>query len=179
MTTAGSVYGHALYELAKAEGMAKPIWRELSVLNRSFSQEPDFLRLLATPSLSKEERCAILDSSFRGKLHPYVLNFLKILTQKGYSKNFSVCCAAYRQRYHLDSGILTVQAVTAVPLTPTQSTRLTEKLETITGKTIELGHQTDPSVLGGIRLDYDGKQLDDTVAHRINAIRGALLNTAL
>ena len=49
----------------------------------------------------------------------------------------------------------------------------------ITGKTIELTNRVDPDVLGGIRLDYDGKRLDDTVSHRLEAIRSMLNTTVL
>lgn len=179
MTQVGNVYGEALYDLAKSENLGKTILKELSALNESFSQEPDFLRLLASPNLNKQERCHIIDSSFRGKVHPYVVNFLKILTEKGYPRYFSDCCDVYREHYNLDNGILPVRAVTAVPLTPEQSARLSRKLADITGKTIELTNRVDSGVLGGVRLDYDGKRLDDTVSHRLEAIRGMLNKTVL
>ena len=179
MTQVGNVYGEALYDLARSEGLDEQILREITVLNESFGQEPEFLRLLAAPNVSKEERCQIIDSSFREKVHPYVLNFLKILTEKGYPRHFSDCCVAYRNRYNQDHGILPVRAVTAVALTESQSARLCEKLQTITGKTIELTNRVEPGVLGGVRLDYDGKQLDDTVSHRLENIRNLLNTTVL
>ena len=179
MTQVGNVYGEALYDLARSEGLDAKILGELEVLNASFSQEPAYLRLLAAPNVSKEERCQILDSSFRDKAHPYVLNFLKILTEKGYPRHFSDCYNAYRVHFNADHGILPVKAVTAVALTEDQSERLREKLQTITGKTIELTNRVDPDVLGGIRLDYDGKRLDDTVSHRLETIRSMLNNTVL
>ena len=179
MTQVGSVYGEALYDLARSENLDETILKELDVLAKSFDAEPDFIKLLGTPSLSKEERCRILDDSFRGKVQPYVLNFLKILTEKGYMRHFSHCCDAYRECYNRHHGILVVTAVTAVALTAAQQARLTEKLSGITGKTIDLRNRVDPNVLGGVRLDYDGKRLDDTVAHRLNAIHGVLKNTVL
>ena len=179
MTQVGNVYGEALYDLARSEGLDAKILGELEVLNASFVQEPAYLRLLAAPNISKEERCQILDSSFRDKVHPYVLNFLKILTEKGYPRHFSDCYNAYRVHFNADHGILPVKAVTAVALTEDQSARLQKKLQTITGKTIELTNRVDPDVLGGIRLDYDGKRLDDTVSHRLETIRSMLNNTVL
>jgi F-type H+-transporting ATPase subunit delta len=179
MTEVGSVYGEALYDLALSEGLSQSILQELDILRQSFETEPGFIKLLGTPSLTKQERCQVLDDSFRGKVHPYVLNFLKILTEKGYMRHFSHCCDAYRERYNRDNNILLVEAVTAIPLTPDQLERLTKKLIAITGKQIELRGRVDPNCLGGIRLDYDGKRLDDTVAHRLNAIRGVLKNTVL
>ena len=179
MTQVGSVYGEALYDLCKSENLTEAVLREITTLEESFSQEPDFLRLLAAPNLGKQERCGILDESFRGKVHPYVLNFLKILTEKGYSRHFSDCCAAYREHYNLDNGILPVSAVTAVPLSGKQSEKLKEKLASVTGKTILLTNRVDPDCLGGVRLDFDGKRLDDTVAHRLESVRTMLNETVL
>ena len=74
---------------------------------------------------------------------------------------------------------LPVTAVTAVALSEEQAARLKEKLEKLTEKTVELTNRMDPDVLGGVRLDYDGKRLDDTVAHRLDTVRGLLKNTVL
>ena len=179
MTGVGSVYGEALYTLAREEGLSQVILQQMKVLDSCFTAEPDFLRLLGAPNLPKAERCQILDDSFRGKVEPYVLNFLKILTEKGYLRHFSDCVKAYRELYNQDNGILPVTAVTAVPMTQDQEKALTMKLQQITGKRIELVHKLDPNVLGGMRLDYDGKRVDDTVAHRMDAVRNMLKNTVL
>ena len=179
MMKIGSVYGEALYELAKEENLAKLIGEQLLALQQSFRQEPDFIRLLSSPNLTKTERCQILDDSFRGKVHAYLLNFLKILTEKGYMRYFSDCCDAYTEHYDQDNGILRVDAVSAVELTNEQKDKLTEKLSRITGKDIALRTRNDPAVLGGIRLDYDGQRLDDTVSHRLDAIRNVLDKTVL
>ena len=179
MTQVGSVYGEALYTLAQDEGLSAQILEEISVLAHSFHAEPDFIRLLCTPNLSVQERCNILDDSFRGKLHPYVLNFLKILTEKGYMRHFFHCCKAYEESYNRDNGILPVTAITAVSLNAAQAEKLTAKLCQITGKQVKLHNRVDPAVLGGVRLDYDGKRLDDTVSHRLDAVRGLLKNTVL
>ena len=179
MTEVGSVYGESLYELAKEESLTKLIGEQLAVLQASFHQEPAFIRLLSSPNLTKAERCQILDDSFRSCVHPYLLNFMKILTEKGYMRYFSDCCDAYTEHYDQDNGILRVNAVSAVALSSEQTAKLTEKLSRITGKEIALRNRIDPAVLGGIRLDYDGQRLDDTVSHRLDAIRDLLNKTVL
>ena len=179
MTEIGTNYGGALYDLAAAEGLSLEILGQLQVLNESFAQEPAFSKLLCAHSLSKAERCKILDDSFAGKVHPYVLNFLKILTEKGYVRQFSDCCQAYRLRYNADNNILPVTAVTAVALSQEQAARLKEKLEKLTEKTVELTNRIDSQVLGGVRLDFDGKCMDDTLSHRLESVRGLLNNTIL
>ena len=179
MTDAAKNYGGALYELARDEALAHQLLEEVFTLKEAFHAEPGFIQLLSAPSIPKQERCKILDDSFRGKVQPYLLNFMKILTEKGYIRHFSDCYHAYQENYYRDNGILLVNAVTAVPLKTDQLQRLIAKLTAITGKQIELRQHVDPNCLGGIRLDYDGKRLDDTVAHRLDAIRGVLKNTVL
>lgn len=179
MTQIGSVYAEALYALATEENVSAEILNELSVLAQSFRQTPDFIRLLCTPNLSVQERCQILDDSFRGKLHLYVLNFLKILTEKGYMRHFDDCFKAYEAHYNRDNGILPVTAITAVSLNAAQTDKLCAKLGQITGQQIKLHNRIDPAVMGGVRLVYDGKQLDDTVSHRLDAVRDLLKNTVL
>ena len=179
MTQIGSVYGEAVYQLAKEENLDSGILQQLRTLEESFRQEPDFPRLLVTPNLTKAERVQIVDDSFRGQVHAYVLNFLKILTEKGYVRYFSDCVQAYVDLYNRDHGILPVTAVTAVSMTEEQKQKLAQKLCAITGKQVELVNRVNPEVLGGMRLDYDGKRVDDTVSHRLDQIRSMLKNTVL
>ena len=179
MTQAANTYGQALYDLAKDEGLGKTILEELNVLKTVFTQIPQYSKLLSAPDLPKQERCDILDEAFRGKVHPYVLNFLKILTEKGYIRQFPDCCDAYRGFYNEDNGILVVKAVSAIALSEEQTRKLTAKLETTTGKHIDLQCSVDAAMLGGLRLSYDGKQVDGTVKNRMDAIGKLLKNTVL
>ncbi len=179
MTEAANHYGQALYELTKDEGISQQVLSELKTLDEAFQAEPRFITLLSTPSIPKPERCQILDDSLRGQVHPYVLNFLKILTERGYMRHFSGCCQVFQQCYNTDHGIMVVTAVTAMPLSDALRQKLIGKLSTVTGKTVDLQCKVDASCLGGVRLDWDGKQVDGTVRHRLEDIRGVLKNTVL
>lgn len=179
MSRIGEVYAKGLYSLAAEEGLCKTILEEMALLEQSFSAEPMFLRLLSAPNVAVQERCQVLDDSFRGKLQPYLLNFLKILTEKGYIRHYSDCYKAYRSQYNEDNGILPVRAVTAVALDDAQLEKLTAKMQALTGKTVELENMVDPQVMGGVRLDYDGKRVDGTVKNRLDAIRELLNKTVI
>ena len=56
-------------------------------------------------------------------------------------------------------------------LNEAQRTRLIEKLKKLTGKEIVVKEKIDPSVLGGVLLQMDGKRYDNTVRHRLAAIK--------
>lgn len=179
MSQSVNAYAQALYSLGREEGIETALLEEMEVLQAAFLQEPDYLRLLAAANISKEERCRMLDEGFRGKIQPYLLNFLKLLVEKNRIHSFLSCCRDFREQYDMDNGILAVNAVTAVALTEKQQQALTEKLSRITGKTIRLHNRVDPGCLGGVRLDYDGKRVDGTVRNRLTSIHKMLENTVL
>lgn len=175
MTGAVTGYAEALYSLAYEESATGEVLRQLEALDVSFAAEPDFLRLLSTPNLSKAERCKILDESFRRMVHPYVLNTLKLMTEKGCIGHFGACVGQYRSIYNEANGIVEVIVTTAAELTEEQKEKLQKKLEAETGKTVQLRCRIEPACVGGIRLDYDGKRIDGTVKNRLDAMKELLI----
>ena len=64
-------------------------------------------------------------------------------------------------------------------MTEQQAKSLHEKLEKLTGKTIDLKTKVNPAVLGGIRLDIEGTELDGTVQNRLSALRRDIASVTL
>lgn len=179
MTEVAKTYGDALYDLAVEEQLSTQWMEEVAVLAKAFDENPDFIKLLSTPALRKEERLSVLDQSFGGKIHDHVLNFMKILVENGTIGHFSGCADEFRRRYNKDQNIEEVTAVTAIPLNEELFAQLKEKLEQISGKTVVLQNRVDPNILGGVRLEMDGTQLEGSVQHQLESLRRRLSGTTL
>lgn len=177
MTALGKMYGNALYDLAAEESLQHTIKGQLDAVVPLFEANPGYTKLLSLPSVPKAQRCSALDEAFRGQIEPYLLNFLKILCEKGAIRSLAQCSAQFTARYNDENGILVATAITAVPMSEEQTVALQQKLAAITGKTIALGHKVDSGCLGGIRLEVDGVQLDGTVQNRLNELRRRLSAT--
>ena len=174
MTAAEREYVGALYDLAAKEAIQDEVLAALDTAVQVLAQNPGYVALLQNPAVKKAERLALLDASF-GEGQHYVLNFLKILCEKNALRLLPACGKEYRARYYADKGIMPVTAATAVPMTDAQQKALTAKLAGLTGKTVLLENKVDASLLGGVRLSYAGTQVDGTVAHRLDALRHALM----
>ncbi len=174
MTELSREYGEGLYLLCVEEGLADTALEELAALKELFRENPDFCRLVSNHSLSKQERVGILDSSLRGQVHPYVLNFLKILCERGVFNEFASCVEAFRTFYNRDHRVVEAVATTSVPLDDTQRAQLMEKLRAMTGKQIQLTEKVDPAVMGGVLLEMEGKRYDNTLRHRLSRMRQVL-----
>jgi len=167
-------YGEGLYALCEEEHIERQTLDELLSLRAAFDENPDFIRLLSNLSISKEERVGIADQALRGQAHPYVLNFLKILVERGAAYAFSECVKAYQACFNASHRIVEADVTTARPLTADQREKLLEKLRAMTGKEVALREQVDEKVLGGVLLQMDGKRYDNTLRQRLNDIRQAI-----
>ena len=96
----------ALYDLGAGENLTGEMLEQMTALDRIFKEQPEYLRLLSAPNISKEERCDLLQRSVGGSIHPYVLNFLKILTERGYIRAFHDCCKEFSSLYTQISNFL-------------------------------------------------------------------------
>ena len=179
MTQIAKNYADALYELARDEGLDEQIYAQLRELQALMEENPDYVRLLSAPNLPKPERLAALDEAFSGRVHPYLLHFLKLLCERGHIRELKDCAIQYRRRRNADLGILDAVAITAVPLRAELREKLRARLQALTGKQIELQYRVDPGVLGGIRLEYDGKALDGTIRSRLAGIEKTLSETVI
>lgn len=175
MSTAAKAYGGALYSLACEKGCTDEVLAGVELAAELFANNPRYLSLMKNPSVSTREHLALLDEAFRGSIHSYALNFVKILCEKYALELLGSCIDEYRALLYKDRGILPVTAYSAVPLSESQQDALTRRLGDTTGKTIILECRIDTSLIGGIKLCYDGQQLDGSIAGRLASLRQALM----
>ena len=172
-------FAEALFSLSEEENLSDRVLSELKALDEAFAAEPRYIALLGGYSLTKREKRGLLDEALKCKSHEYVLSTLKLMAEKNCIGGFSSFVKAYVGRYNEARGILEVNAVSAYPLSGSQAERLTEKLEALTGKKVRLNARTDKNCLGGLKIEYAGRLIDDTVRHRLDEMAKALKGASL
>ncbi len=170
MTKTARTYAGALYDLALDEQLTDRILSDLQLVRTVFQENPDYRKLMSEPSIQKNEREALLDEAWRSNIHLYTLNFMKLLCDNGTLNQIADCESEFRRRYNSDHGILEVHVTSAQPISDEMKNKLQEKLEKNTGMKVNLSICIDESLIGGIRLEYSGKELDGTVRHHLDSI---------
>lgn len=174
MTAAERAYADALFELAQSEQLEDDVLSGLSIAASEIAGNIPYRRLLENPAVPRDERLALLDAAFRDAVHPYVLNFCKILCEKRMLEGLPACEQAYRTRLDEARGILPVTAMSAVALTQEQKDALCARLAQKTGKQIRLENTVNAGLLGGVKLSYAGMELDGSAKGRLDALRETL-----
>lgn len=170
MTQYARLYGGSLYELAAEENLTDVIGEQMKEIRDLFCENPDYVKLLCEPSIPKNERTKLIEEAFGEQAERYLVNFMKLLCERNLLGEFRGCCEEFIRRYHADHGIAVAVVTSAVALNDAQLEALKEKLQKLSGKTVELEQKVDPSVVAGLRVELEGKQLDGTIQGRMSGI---------
>jgi len=106
-------------------------------------------------------------------------DFLKLLCDKGYIGEIKGCANQYKKMYNKDNGIVEATVTSASNLSDEQKNALLQKLIRMSGKKVDVTYYVNPALIGGIRLDMDGKRYDGTAKERIDAIGNIIKETVI
>ncbi|MBS6397946.1 MAG: ATP synthase F1 subunit delta [Clostridiales bacterium] len=170
MTQTARLYGGSLYDLAAEEQLTGIIREQMEMILKLFRENPDYMKLLMEPSIPQEERNGLIEKAFGAQAERYLVNFLKLLCERNILREYAGCFEEYTRRYNVDHNIAEAVVTSAIALSQEQLAALKAKLQKLSGKEISLVTKTDPSVLAGLRVELEGKQLDGTVQSRLEGV---------
>ena len=176
--TANNEYGKALFLLTEELGNTEPVLSDIKTARSVFLDNPEYIKLLDTPALTKGEKLALIDGAL-SSLDENLVNLIKILSERHSVHFFRDVAATFISLYNESRGIEEVEAVTAVKMSEEQLVKMKNKLEEMTGKHIVIKNTVSPDILGGVKLRYLGVQLDGSVKTRLDKFNESLKNTVI
>lgn len=172
------VYAQSLFELARAEGggqaRIEEVLGELEDILELARADARFGEFLASRVLPAAARAESLRRIFGGRVSPVTLNFLLVLNRKGRLGHLPAIAAAYDQIVQSAFGRVEVDVYTAAPLDPAQIGQLKERLRSVLGREPIVHPYTDPSMIGGLRLQIGDQLIDASIAARLRRLRDRL-----
>ena len=171
-------YASALFLLCEEEGTLESVKGDLSIMAQAITGSPEYVKLLDTPSVSREEKAALIDEAFK-TLNYAVINLAKMLSDKKCVHLIPKISEDFENMYNDKMGIMTVTAVTAIAMSEAQCTAMANKLAASTGKTVIIKNEVNREILGGVQLRYDGVQIDASVKARLDTFSESLKNIVI
>lgn len=174
MSEVAKEYGAALFMVAAESGQTDAFAEALSVIGNVFEENPDYPILLASPNIPMRERLGQIEQAFGGAVQEPVLSFLQLLCQKGHIHDFEAAAQEYRALWQAATRVSDAVVTSAVPLSEIQQQKLLEKLEQTSNRTVRAVYRVDPSVMGGVIVEMDGKVLDGSLRRRLREIKDVM-----
>ena len=171
MTTTSREYAEALFELAVQGNETKETSEGLETVVSALLQTPDYRAMLASPAISKEERLNALDSAFRGKIPDILLAILRMMISRGHVSALNGMARDYEELARGYRGESVAVVTSAVPLKEAETVALRAKLEKKLSKTVIMQFRVDPELIGGIRVEVDGRVIDGSLRNKLDEIK--------
>ncbi len=178
MSDFGVVYGSALYEVAADSQKETEICGDLDMVCAAFQDNRDYIRLISSRMIAKDERLSLIQEAFSNRVDPRLLSFMKLLCERNAFYEIFECHKEYVKIYNEKHGIEVARVTTATPMTSEQREHIREALGRKTGKTIVLKETVDPAIRGGVRCEMSGVSYDNTIKRRLEQISQALKSQA-
>lgn len=174
---AEKVYAEAFFELCKEESPERltDALGELSTLDGIFGQDPDFIKLLGTPTVPINEKLEMIkDIISAGGISESTGSLLCVLTEAGRMGCFSGIVKNFRASCNEYFRISEITVTSSAPLSEQVREKITAKMSQITGKTVSIREKVDPSIIGGIVIDYGSTRYDGSVRTRLSELKREL-----
>ena len=167
------VYGDAFFSLCSEENESelKDRLEEVTELSVIFTENPEFTKLMGTPTVPLEEKLSLVeDIAKAGGVSPLVRNLLCVLTEKGRMSCFAGIAKRFRELYNDKFKLAEITVTTSSPLSEEMKNKIAEKMSKIIGKTVTINERLDKNIIGGIIVDYGSRRYDGSIKARLNEL---------
>ena len=165
-----NLYSSSLYQSAVEENASDEVYESLKIVRKVLEENKDYIKLLSSAELKSEEREALLEEAFGGKIHPFCVNFMKILAKKRIFEILIPCIKEFEKKYLKDNNIEFANIVTAFELSDEKKKDVVEKISRSTGKTINATFEVRKEIIGGIIVESENSAIDASVAGKLKDI---------
>lgn len=167
-------YAAALFELAAEESNTEGFLLSLRTVKQILTENPEYIDFLSSPAIPMSERLGAIDEAFAENMPEYVVSFLKVLCENGKTRTLMGCIEEFEKLAMAFSDRTLAEIYSAVPLSEEQKNGICKKLEKLTGKKIDPIYNIDESLIGGLKIEVDGKTLDGSIRHRLGEIKDVM-----
>ncbi len=168
-------YAVALFSLTAEENVTETYRECMKTVREILSQNEDYVEFLASPAISLSERTAAIDEAFGEGFPEYAVSFLKVLCENGKMRSVFGCIDEFESLARSVSNITTATVYSAVPLSDEQKNSVVAKLEKITKKQVETEYFIDETLIGGMKIEVEGKTFDGSIKHRLQEVKDVII----
>jgi F-type H+-transporting ATPase subunit delta len=147
---------------------------ELVAVAGTLKANPALLEALSNPGVLAANKKAIFSAVFQGLTSPLPRLF-EMLIDASRVELLPEIVHRYRNECNRRNNVHTAKIVTAIALDDDAVQRVRKAIEAAVSGTVEMETRTDPSLVGGLKVEVDGHMFDGSVKAHLKALRQHLL----
>ncbi len=173
-TKVATRYAKSLMELALDQNKLDQVAGDMNYLLET-SENHDFELFLNNPIVKSDKKIDIYKELF-GQFEDLTSNFINLITKNGREAYLPEIAQAFDSLLKEHKGIVAVTLISAVKLEDSTKKAILAKIDNYVDGTIELKEKIDASLIGGFIVKIGNKQIDASVATKLNKLKQTLMN---
>lgn len=170
MTETSKQYALALFSLASERNQIDEVYESF----HQFVGGIDALanRFFLNPKMDVSKKHKMVEKVLEQTL---LINFIKTVIDNNRFNFIEEMCKAYKVLMNEKNNIAELNVFTKNQLTESQKNKIINKFTKLLDKKIIMNEVVQPSIVGGIRIEYQGKVLDQTINATLEQLKSSLI----
>lgn len=174
----GSEYAQALYELTSSLDELYEFIELLEIFQQSMRENTDFYAFLKHPKISSEEKKEVI-ADVLPKIPERLLHFLFVLVDNGRILELFDVIHQLKTSYYKSKNMKHFDVYSIEELSQGEKNKIEETLEKQYGVKAHLSFYLDKTLLGGLKIIFNGSVLEYSVLENLKNIKEILKNKKL
>jgi F-type H+-transporting ATPase subunit delta len=169
MTDVERQYARAVFSLALERNEVDIVYQELRTFIDSLGHNAK--QFFSHPKIDRLDKQAVLEKVIKNKL---LTNFLKVLIDNDRFELLETVAYAYLDLINEMNEVVEVVVYSNTKITASNIEKIKISLEKKLLKKINMTQIIDPSIIGGIKIEYQGSVIDQTINTSLEALKQTL-----
>lgn len=174
----GEAYANALIGFGQSGGNTEQLLEQLGGVVDVLHDVPKLNAALQSPGVVMAEKKVLLEKALTGKVDGKLMNFLKIVLEKGRFDCLPSIRSSAEKIFDEMSGRVQATVTTAEPIDESVRKRIEENLSKKLGKQIQLTPKIDTTVIGGMVVRIGDTVYDGSVQNQLHQVRTRAIKRA-
>lgn len=176
-SSASRRYAQAVLDIAVDTGRLAEWQRDLTSL-KTITADPRLNDFLLNPRYDFATKRRLLADRLDQAVGQEAVNLALLLIQRGRLELLPGIVEEYRRLSNERLGIADAIVVTAIEMDVEERQRISQQLQAMTGKQINLTTEVDPSIIGGLVVRVGEQVIDGSTRARLTALKRSLAGAA-
>jgi len=165
-------FAKSLLDFSTEKGTVETTVKDISYFLEVAKSE-DFVQILKSPVVASEKKIEILKAVFSDKVSTETLTYFTNVVNKSREPYLVEIANDFIAQHKIQNKVTVAKVTSATELSNANLEAIKAKLlkSDATLETVELDVAIDPSLIGGFKIELDGKLYDATVSHKLESLK--------
>lgn len=165
-----SRYAKSLIDLAREQNALEAIHTDMQQVISVLKSNPMLQAVLKNPIIKLDRKESILRALFGKTGHPALVSFFSLLVKKGRAGILFAAAQEFIREYNAEKGIIEASVISAAPLSEEHRRQIMAIVQNNGGNEVILNNEVDPELIGGFILTVGDRQIDASIAGKLNKL---------